>query len=112
MGTLTGPSFQSAEKRCFHVLHVWEEKLWNQSPSLKKFIRLELCQKCVKSFKSSSSKAKKVQSGCLLGTGDWRILCVLRNVRLPMTTFYTDKEPLSKYSPVTLPLSPANRMNS
>ena len=50
MGTLTGPSFQSAEKRCFHVLHVWEEKLWNQSPSLKKFIRLELCQKCAKIF--------------------------------------------------------------
>ena len=78
METLIGPSFQSAEKRCFHVLHVWEEKLWNQSPSLKKFITLELCQNCVKIFKSSSSKAKKVQSGCLLGIGDLRILCVLR----------------------------------
>ena len=83
MGTLVGPSFQSAEKRCFHVLHVWDEKLWNQSPSLKKFIRLDLCQNCVKIFKSSSSKAKKVQSGCLLGIGDRRILCVLRtNLRL------------------------------
>ena len=77
MGTHTGPSFQAAEKRCFHVLHVWEEKLWNQSPSLKKFIRLDLCQNCVKIFKSSSSKAKKVQSGCLLGIGDQRIFCVL-----------------------------------
>ena len=59
MRTLTGPSFQSAEKRCFHVLHVWEEKLWNQSPPLKKFIRLELSQNYVKIFKSSSSKTQK-----------------------------------------------------
>ena len=55
------PSVQSTEKRCFHVLHVCEEKLWNQSPSLKKFIRLELCQNYVKIFQCSSSKAKKVQ---------------------------------------------------
>ena len=59
METLIGPSFQSAEKRCFHVLHVWEEKLWNQSPSLKKFITLELCQNCVKFLRVLQAKPKK-----------------------------------------------------
>ena len=32
------------------------------------------------------------------------------NVRKPLTIFYSDVEPLSKYSPVTLHLSPATRI--
>ena len=32
------------------------------------------------------------------------------NVRYPLTIFYSDVEPLSKYSPVTLHLSPATRI--
>ena len=64
MGTFSGPSFQSAEKRCFHVLYVWEEKLWNQSPSLKKFTRLDLCQNCVKIFiRVLQAKPKKFSQG-------------------------------------------------
>ena len=34
------------------------------------------------------------------------------NVRYPTTIFYSDMEPLSKYSPVTLHLSPASRVLS
>ena len=32
------------------------------------------------------------------------------NVEWPMTIFYSDTEPLSKYSPVTLHLSPVTRI--
>ena len=48
------------------------------------------------------------EAGCSLGIGDRRILCLLHdspaNVQWPMTILYSDMEPLSKYSPVTLHL--------
>ena len=34
------------------------------------------------------------------------------NIWYPMTTFYSDMEPLSKYSPVNMHLSPATRIPS
>ena len=54
------------------------------------------------------------EAGCSLGIGDRRIVCLLHdspaNVQWPMTILYSDVEPLSKYSPVTLHLSPATRI--
>ena len=58
---------------------------------------------------------KNSYSGCSLGIGDWRILHLLYRILrltcdLTLTDFYSDMEPLSKYSPVTLHLSPATRI--
>ena len=56
------------------------------------------------------------RTGCsFLSIGDWRILQFTALnftaiVRYPMTTMYSDVEPFSKYSPVTLHLSPATRI--
>ena len=55
-------------------------------------------------------------SGCSLGIGDQRILRLNNmqnspaNVWRPMTSFYSDVEPLLKHSPVALHLSPATRI--
>ena len=58
-----------------------------------------------------STKPKSLFSGCPLGTGDQRILCLLcRILQLTFHSlrpfFYSDMEPLLKYSPVRLHLSP------
>ena len=51
--------------------------------------------------------------GCSLGIGDWiilRLLCIIlwqMFIHLSLTILYSDVECLSKYSPVTLHLSPA-----
>ena len=51
--------------------------------------------------------------GCSLGIGYWRIprlLCIIlwqMFIHLSLTILYSDVERLSKYSPVTLHLSPA-----
>ena len=56
------------------------------------------------------------RTGCsFLSIGDWRILQFTALnftaiVRYPMTTMYSVVEPFSKYSPVTLHLSPATRI--
>ena len=52
---------------------------------------------------------------CSLGIGHWTILCLLRRfLRLTLGSlrlfFFSDVEPLSEYSPVTLHLSPATRI--
>ena len=50
---------------------------------------------------------------CSLGIGDWiilRLLCIIlwqKFIHLSLTILYSDVERLSKYSPVTLHLSPA-----
>ena len=78
---------------------------WNSAKKMRWFTVMPRYEKLFLWFKAR----------CSLGIRDWRILCLLRRIlRLRFGSlwlfFYSDVEPLSKCSPVTLQFSPATRI--
>ena len=77
---------------------------------------LEKAKELTVEVKDIAHSLTESDAECSLGIRDQIILCLLHKILQLMsgssvTTFYLDLEPLSKYSPVTLNLSAATRIN-